>query len=683
MKTARRLIPLIVLDLCVCGTIFAAQVTMNSHSPGTDYQKTDTAYNPTDAPFNAACDGLTEDTAAFIALRTVIGSTPATIRMPGGRQCKVGTLSLPANVTVDYTEGGAFKLASGSTLTVNGAQLAPAAQIFYNALPGQSAVILSSQVVWADWWGGTLEQNITAANAALGTNRGEIWSRSAAMPYGIVSPGHTLRQVGGPVEQPITFTDPVYYGNDNLVNGSRLRNALTSRVVANVGGQYLPGRNSSHGNFFLDTESSTPTEAVNINYVVRNYAKGDAGFGAGVSQAYGVGLVRGIEHHSESGSIEFSATLVGGATGSTVLRYTSALNEGTLGAGRELIDTSIADKGMVAGFSGSTVVGSGTRWTRALIGQFFKMDVDDRTLGDVPAGAWYKITGVADATHVTLERNYGGGAAAGVFTISPGAEVIAFDPSAGTLTLAANSVGWANGHRVKLRIFLFSFLTPFVGIIRQYLPFTNVQNAAFIAESSTSPEQVGAAFEVAANSKFDTGFFVAGTSRIGIDLGSLNLTSNHAIEVAPGKRISWGGSSLSDNNPGIWASATDVYFGLYPLTGNFWHFRKLNDSGDVLTIDPNNGNVKIPGLLVQGEGAVLSVSGNTITPTNTIHHVGAGLVKNIALPSGFNSGTLYLIADAGSFTMDTSGNIAKGVNPGPGDPVICVYSSSTSKWYCK
>lgn len=93
------------------------------------------------------------------------------------------------------------------------------------------------------------------------------------------------------------------------------------------------------------------------------------------------------------------------------------------------------------------------------------------------------------------------------------------------------------------------------------------------------------------------------------------------------------------------------------------------------------GAIRASTLLHQGEGAVLSVSGNTIVPTHSIHHVGAGLIKAITVPSQFDSGTIYLIPDA-AFTTDQTGNIASAAATAViGKVMIATYSSSSSKWY--
>lgn len=106
----------------------------------------------------------------------------------------------------------------------------------------------------------------------------------------------------------------------------------------------------------------------------------------------------------------------------------------------------------------------------------------------------------------------------------------------------------------------------------------------------------------------------------------------------------------------------------------------MGEDGGVYGPTGSGGITKV---LWQGEGAVLSITSNAIAPTNSIHHVGAGLVKNLALPVGFTAGTVYLIADATPFTMDATGNLFGALTPSAGDVVTCAYSTSDTKWHCK
>lgn len=103
-----------------------------------------------------------------------------------------------------------------------------------------------------------------------------------------------------------------------------------------------------------------------------------------------------------------------------------------------------------------------------------------------------------------------------------------------------------------------------------------------------------------------------------------------------------------------------------------------NNSADVMTW--NSTGVTVPKLLREAEGAVLSISSNIITPTNSIHHVTAGLIKTITVPSGFTSGTIYLVPDD-AFTYDATGNIIGTGTAVVGRVMSATYSSSTGKWY--
>lgn len=77
----------------------------------------------------------------------------------------------------------------------------------------------------------------------------------------------------------------------------------------------------------------------------------------------------------------------------------------------------------------------------------------------------------------------------------------------------------------------------------------------------------------------------------------------------------------------------------------------------------------------------LTVSSNTITVSLPIHHVGAGLIKNIGTPVNANPIAVDLIADA-AFTTDTTGNIVTpAITATVGKVYRAVYDTVTSKWY--
>jgi hypothetical protein len=86
-----------------------------------------------------------------------------------------------------------------------------------------------------------------------------------------------------------------------------------------------------------------------------------------------------------------------------------------------------------------------------------------------------------------------------------------------------------------------------------------------------------------------------------------------------------------------------------------------------------------------GQGAALTVSSNTISPTSYAHHVGSGLIKTIALPADSYTSVqpnqwFVAIAD-GTFSTDTTSNIALAINATVGQVVLFAYDPGTGLWY--
>jgi hypothetical protein len=128
-------------------------------------------------------DGRTNDTAAVSALLTTIGLSHAKLIFPPGSRTLLNTISFPANVTLDFSAGGALKPVTGQTITILGGIIGTTQQVFYNALPGQGTIDFTGgyalQPVYPEWWGAS-PQSSAATNtpalqaaeyAAFGTNR--------------------------------------------------------------------------------------------------------------------------------------------------------------------------------------------------------------------------------------------------------------------------------------------------------------------------------------------------------------------------------------------------------------------------------------------------------------------------------------------------------------------------------
>lgn len=87
--------------------------------------------------FTPICVGnVTTDTAAFQAIVTAAAGTPRTIKVPFKadplKRC-ILNMTIPVNISLDFTDGGAISLNSGTTLTLQSGKIiaAPTQRIFY------------------------------------------------------------------------------------------------------------------------------------------------------------------------------------------------------------------------------------------------------------------------------------------------------------------------------------------------------------------------------------------------------------------------------------------------------------------------------------------------------------------------------------------------------------------------
>lgn len=105
------------------------------------------------------------------------------------------------------------------------------------------------------------------------------------------------------------------------------------------------------------------------------------------------------------------------------------------------------------------------------------------------------------------------------------------------------------------------------------------------------------------------------------------------------------------------------------------------DFSQLCTPHTDNGNPNVGPNIDTGA----MVPANTIAPTHYMHVLlGAGLIKTITPPYPAFSGTIVLIAGAGSaFTWDATGNIAlaSAAAPSVGKAVLMSFNPVTAKWY--
>ncbi len=111
--------------------------------------------------FVPTCGG-TNDTAAFSALISSIGSNTGTIRLPfkNGTRCAVQTMTIPGNITLDNSDGTGIKVNTGHVLTVLGPVVNPVTKAMFFGpgsvtFAGNTATGTNGQALLSNGAGGT------------------------------------------------------------------------------------------------------------------------------------------------------------------------------------------------------------------------------------------------------------------------------------------------------------------------------------------------------------------------------------------------------------------------------------------------------------------------------------------------------------------------------------------------
>lgn len=128
--------------------------------------------------FGVPCDGVTNATSALVTLLTAIGSTQARLVFPSSGHCLLSNITIPGNITLDFTSGGSIKVVTGQTAHIQGPVLANATQqVFFNVLPSQGILDMFSSntslsEVYLEWLGSTSAGDWSGALASLTTGFG-------------------------------------------------------------------------------------------------------------------------------------------------------------------------------------------------------------------------------------------------------------------------------------------------------------------------------------------------------------------------------------------------------------------------------------------------------------------------------------------------------------------------------
>jgi hypothetical protein len=125
--------------------------------------------------FAPACGGV-DDTAAFELLIETIDVRAGALMLPASRsRCAVGSLTIPANVSLDNTTGAGLKINDGSVLTILGdIDNASTRPLFFNTGDAKGRVTLEGnqkvKVIYPQWFGAVADgvtSDLAAVRAAV------------------------------------------------------------------------------------------------------------------------------------------------------------------------------------------------------------------------------------------------------------------------------------------------------------------------------------------------------------------------------------------------------------------------------------------------------------------------------------------------------------------------------------
>jgi len=145
-------------------------------------QSSSGALNPID--FGAVGDGKTNDTNGWANMLEKIGSSPAAVTVPRtSGQFLLSNITIPANVTLDFTQRGGIKVVTGQIVTIKGPIIAQPVQIFFNCKStagegeinfGTTSHLNASRAhnmpglqrdYWVEWFGAIADDTTDSADA--------------------------------------------------------------------------------------------------------------------------------------------------------------------------------------------------------------------------------------------------------------------------------------------------------------------------------------------------------------------------------------------------------------------------------------------------------------------------------------------------------------------------------------
>lgn len=553
--------------------------------------------------------------ATFAAAVTAIGATETTLRVSSALTV-TGNLTVPANCSLQFIGVGKLTVSTGVTLTIVAPVSAEPRQIFANATAGLGTVSFSGNVA------------LTQVSAAWW---GALPSASATVNAAALNAANTAlltNTASGVAAGKINLGPGVYEFNALVTLGTAVTfTSISLNGTGNLVGTQLRWTGSTSGTAVLWSLQRGSTIS---NVTIAN----------GVAKGTTIGLrLSGPNTGTQTSGVTLNNVTVSAF-------HISGLAGDGVGGGHDASEITL----IACRFAGSDV-GFQTDGFNTLNIFFYGCQFGSNTIGlnigavaatHVYGGTWgqndigisFNSAGTLFVSGVRDETNAPGGQ----FIVS----------TAGSINAAITVIGCSfpvdTGEPMMEGAGAFMLIGNQFGstgaAVKTYLGDSSSGNGASLTMIGNMVHDGGNLFETAA--------------------GSVGMTYNVSGNT---KQFSGGGRGKWDDEEGIIDASGDriVTNKLSGLsTARFQDLFRLR-------------------LMSVAEGSALTVSSNTITPTSSLHQVGAGLIKTITVPSGFTSGTIQLVPTV-AFTYDATGNILGTGTAVVGRTMGATLSASTGKW---
>lgn len=688
------------------------------------------------AAFVPSCAGV-NDLAKFTAIKSAVGTTtPATIKLSYGKICKItSNLTLTSNLMLDASDGGLIDLTNSSvTLTIQGPVRLPARKVFLNATAGTVSFSGNKSLgpILPQWWGAIADgttDNLATIKAALVAGAGRnvhfiagdyLISNSLVVLANtlITGDGYSTRIICPASGWDLSVgTD--HFGifnvktNNVRITGLRIYGTKTAPIDAGCDGGFARSCHTPKLIYFQDIDGIDIDHTWMENSTWEGIWQGgtiSTTLHANISSNHFTGIdgpsaVTGnFERAVVSNNVFQDCALAIGITG----RYVTVTSNQIYGATAQGIGVGeIGNGGFVtvtgniiqmpstgsfggvfvtAGSTDGPITISGNNISMADAGNAIRLngggnvDISNNSIQGTTSMYGIFCESSATTSNVSVRGNtIILKSESATPNISRGIILIASTGSTLYINSSGNNV---IGMTVANSNFAYDYRptqgSPGTVVIQRFFDTALDGNAVLNTASYVAPNLplIGVTDTLAKNITAP-GIPVAGYVELYVNSANKTLSTKDDAGVV--KTVIQPDAGAS-NNFLTAISTAGVPSKAQPSSAN------LSDAANIPLLNAANTfslkqTLTLP--LIQIEGAVLSVSSNTIAPTNAIHHCGAGLIKTITVTSGFTSGTIWIIPDA-AYTYDGTSNIilpAGGGTAVVGRAMSFTYSSSTAKWY--